>query len=49
MGSPPMIDGAFARWLASRAGQALMDLRAEMGFADAGRVAGRPGTRSRTT
>ncbi|MGC4886891.1 inositol monophosphatase family protein [Micromonospora sp. DT227] len=36
MGSPPMIDGAFARWLASRAGQALTDLRAELGFADAG-------------
>ncbi|MFI7211102.1 inositol monophosphatase family protein [Micromonospora maritima] len=36
MGSPPMIDGAFARWLASRAGQALMALRTEMGFADAG-------------
>ncbi|TNH29874.1 3'(2'),5'-bisphosphate nucleotidase CysQ [Micromonospora orduensis] len=36
MGSPPMIDGAFARWLASRAGQALLDLRAELGFTDAG-------------
>ncbi len=36
MSSPPMIDGAFARWLAARAGQALSDLRAEMGFADAG-------------
>ncbi|RQX15933.1 3'(2'),5'-bisphosphate nucleotidase CysQ [Micromonospora ureilytica] len=36
MSSPPMIDGAFARWLASRAGQALLDLRTEMGFADAG-------------
>lgn len=36
MGSPPMIDGGFARWLASRAGQALTALRAEMGFADAG-------------
>ncbi|MCX5069152.1 inositol monophosphatase family protein [Micromonospora lupini] len=36
MGSPPMIDGAFARWLASRAGQALLDLRAELGFADTG-------------
>ncbi|SCF47529.1 3'(2'),5'-bisphosphate nucleotidase [Micromonospora matsumotoense] len=35
MGSPPMIDGAFARWLADRAGQALLELRAEMGFADA--------------
>ncbi|WCN82234.1 inositol monophosphatase family protein [Micromonospora sp. LH3U1] len=31
-----MIDGAFARWLASRAGQVLLDLRTEMGFADAG-------------
>jgi 3'(2'), 5'-bisphosphate nucleotidase len=36
MGSPPMIDGAFARWLAARAGQAQMGLRAELGFADAG-------------
>ncbi|WP_174534830.1 inositol monophosphatase family protein [Micromonospora chalcea] len=36
MGSPPMIDGGFARWLASRAGQALTALRTEMGFADAG-------------
>ncbi|MFG1776282.1 inositol monophosphatase family protein [Micromonospora sp. NPDC049051] len=36
MGSPPTIDGAFARWLAARAGQALLGLRAEMGFADAG-------------
>ncbi|MGW2627147.1 inositol monophosphatase family protein [Micromonospora taraxaci] len=36
MSSPPMIDGAFARWLASRAGQALLDLRTEMGFADSG-------------
>ena len=36
MGSPPMIDGAFARWLAARAGQALLGLRAELGFADAG-------------
>ncbi|WP_280839784.1 inositol monophosphatase family protein [Micromonospora sp. A200] len=31
-----MIDGAFARWLAARAGQALLGLRAEMGFADPG-------------
>ncbi|MBQ1045429.1 3'(2'),5'-bisphosphate nucleotidase CysQ [Micromonospora sp. C32] len=36
MGSPPVIDGGFARWLASRAGQALTALRTEMGFADAG-------------
>ncbi|PWR12829.1 3'(2'),5'-bisphosphate nucleotidase CysQ [Micromonospora acroterricola] len=36
MSSPPMIDGAFARWLASRAGQALLDLRTELGFADGG-------------
>ncbi|SCL18499.1 3'(2'),5'-bisphosphate nucleotidase CysQ [Micromonospora inyonensis] len=36
MGSPPMIDGAFARWLAARAGQALLDLRAELGFTDQG-------------
>ncbi len=36
MGSPPKIDGAFARWLAGQAGQALLGLRAEMGFADAG-------------
>ncbi|MEU9505142.1 inositol monophosphatase family protein [Micromonospora sp. NPDC048170] len=36
MGSPPTIDGAFARWLAARAGEALLGLRSEMGFADAG-------------
>ncbi|WBB65086.1 inositol monophosphatase family protein [Micromonospora sp. WMMD812] len=36
MGSPPMVDGAFARWLAARAGQALLGLRAEMGFTDPG-------------
>ncbi|MFG3703696.1 inositol monophosphatase family protein [Micromonospora sp. NPDC047670] len=36
MGGPPMIDGAFARWLAARAGVALVRLRSEMGFADAG-------------
>ncbi|MEV2236971.1 inositol monophosphatase family protein [Micromonospora sp. NPDC049891] len=36
MSGPPMIDGAFARWLADRAGQALLGLRSEMGFADAG-------------
>ncbi|TDC37945.1 3'(2'),5'-bisphosphate nucleotidase CysQ [Micromonospora sp. 15K316] len=36
MDSPPTIDGAFARWLAARAGQALLALRAEMGFADPG-------------
>lgn len=36
MGSPPMIDGAFARWLAEQAGRALLALRAEMGFADPG-------------
>ncbi|WP_439427926.1 inositol monophosphatase family protein [Micromonospora sp. LA-10] len=36
MGSPPVIDGGFARWLASRAGQALTALRTELGFADAG-------------
>ncbi|TDB70450.1 3'(2'),5'-bisphosphate nucleotidase CysQ [Micromonospora sp. KC721] len=31
-----MIDGAFARWLAARAGQALLGLRAELGFEDPG-------------
>ncbi|MEV4479429.1 3'(2'),5'-bisphosphate nucleotidase CysQ [Micromonospora coxensis] len=31
-----MIDGAFARWLAARAGQALLALRSEMGFEDPG-------------
>ncbi|BCJ58671.1 3'(2'),5'-bisphosphate nucleotidase CysQ [Micromonospora endophytica] len=31
-----MVDGAFARWLADRAGQALLRLRAELGFADPG-------------
>ncbi|MEO3742563.1 inositol monophosphatase family protein [Plantactinospora sp. B5E13] len=36
MAAPPVIDGAFARWLAGRAGQALLDLRAELGYADPG-------------
>lgn len=36
MGTPPTIDGAFARWLVARAGQALLGLRAELGFADPG-------------
>ncbi|MEV0897965.1 3'(2'),5'-bisphosphate nucleotidase CysQ [Actinoplanes sp. NPDC049802] len=33
-GAPPVIDAAFARWLADRAGQVLLQVRAEMGFAD---------------
>ena len=33
-GTPPVIDAAFARWLADRAGQTLLQVRAEMGFAD---------------
>ncbi len=32
--SPPMVDGEFARWLAARAGEALVGLRAELGFDD---------------
>ncbi|GIG85644.1 inositol monophosphatase family protein [Plantactinospora endophytica] len=36
MAAPPVIDGEFARWLAGRAGQALLELRAEMGFSDPG-------------
>ncbi|MEV4758089.1 3'(2'),5'-bisphosphate nucleotidase CysQ [Micromonospora sp. NPDC049559] len=36
MGSPPMLDAAFARWLAERAGQALVEVRAELGYADPG-------------
>jgi 3'(2'), 5'-bisphosphate nucleotidase len=34
-GSPPVIDAAFARWLADRAGQVLLRVRAETGYADA--------------
>ncbi|WP_239137961.1 3'(2'),5'-bisphosphate nucleotidase CysQ [Actinoplanes regularis] len=34
-GAPPVIDAAFARWLAERAGQELLRVRAELGFADA--------------
>ncbi|MEV7227850.1 MULTISPECIES: 3'(2'),5'-bisphosphate nucleotidase CysQ [Polymorphospora] len=34
MATPPVIDGAFARWLAERAGQALLDVRAEVGHDD---------------
>jgi 3'(2'), 5'-bisphosphate nucleotidase len=33
-GTPPVIDAAFARWLADRAGAVLLQVRAEMGFAD---------------
>ncbi|WP_127498201.1 3'(2'),5'-bisphosphate nucleotidase CysQ [Actinoplanes solisilvae] len=33
-GTPPVNDAAFARWLADRAGQALLRVREEMGFAD---------------
>jgi 3'(2'), 5'-bisphosphate nucleotidase len=31
---PPAVDGAFARWLADGAAELLLELRAEMGFAD---------------
>ncbi|MGK5679301.1 3'(2'),5'-bisphosphate nucleotidase CysQ [Actinoplanes sp. URMC 104] len=33
-GIPPVNDAAFARWLADRAGQALLQVREEQGFAD---------------
>ena len=33
-GTPPVIDAAFARWLADRAGQVLLQVRAELGYAD---------------
>jgi len=33
-GTPPVIDAAFARWLADRAGQVLLQVRAEVGYAD---------------
>ncbi|MDY7089073.1 MAG: 3'(2'),5'-bisphosphate nucleotidase CysQ [Actinomycetota bacterium] len=33
-GVPPVNDAAFARWLADRAGQTLLQVRDEMGFAD---------------
>jgi 3'(2'), 5'-bisphosphate nucleotidase len=36
MGNPPMIDAAFARWLAARAGQSLLGVREEIGYADPG-------------
>ena len=34
-GTPPVIDAAFARWLADRAGQVLLQVRDKMGYADA--------------
>ena len=34
-GTPPVIDAAFARWLADRAGQVLLQVRDEIGYADA--------------
>ncbi|MEV4636184.1 3'(2'),5'-bisphosphate nucleotidase CysQ [Actinoplanes sp. NPDC049548] len=33
-GTPPVNDSAFARWLADRAGQVLLQVRADMGYAD---------------
>ncbi len=33
-GSPPVIDAAFARWLAARAGRALLEVRESVGYAD---------------
>jgi len=33
-GTPPVIDAAFARWLADRAGQVLLQVREDMGYAD---------------
>src|SRR6266511_2168191 len=33
-GTPPVIDAAFARWLADRAGQLLLQVRADMGYED---------------
>ena len=33
-GTPPVIDAAFARWLADRAGQALLKVREDLGYAD---------------
>src|SRR5690348_6008175 len=34
-GTPPVIDAAFARWLADRAGRLLLKVREEVGYADA--------------
>lgn len=36
MGAPPAADGAFARWLAGRAGELLLRLREERGYDDPG-------------
>jgi 3'(2'), 5'-bisphosphate nucleotidase len=33
-GTPPVIDAAFARWLADRAGRLLLQVREDMGYAD---------------
>jgi 3'(2'), 5'-bisphosphate nucleotidase len=33
-GTPPVIDAAFARWLADRAGRLLLQVRADMGYGD---------------
>jgi 3'(2'), 5'-bisphosphate nucleotidase len=33
-GTPPVIDAAFARWLADRAGQLLLQVRDDMGYGD---------------
>jgi 3'(2'), 5'-bisphosphate nucleotidase len=34
-GTPPVVDAAFARWLAGRAGSALLEVREQVGYADA--------------
>ena len=34
-GTPPVIDAAFARWLADRAGQLLLQVREDVGYGDA--------------
>ena len=34
-GAPPVIDAAFARWLADRAGQVLLRVREDIGYSDA--------------
>ena len=33
-GTPPVIDAAFARWLADRAGRVLLQVRSDMGYTD---------------
>jgi 3'(2'), 5'-bisphosphate nucleotidase len=45
--APPVVDGAFARWLVGRAAQVLLEVRSEIGFDDPARLLSAAGKLSR--